>query len=94
MTVQAGDVMKYRYAVAVFFDKDSRDILKSGVLAHTGKALNLSGGTDGYPVNMEIGDNGLMGPVSSQPNQRQRGTVYVGAKGFDRRPADQSRGAG
>ncbi len=48
--------MKYRYGVAVFFDKESQDILKSGVLAHTGKALNLSGGKDGYPVKMEAGE--------------------------------------
>jgi len=51
MKVTAGTVLKYRFAFGAFADGK----VNNELLEHTIKALNMRGGTGGYPIEMKIG---------------------------------------
>ena len=50
--VKAGSVLKYAYLVGTFIDGETRD---AGRLEQVASALNLTGTTPGYPVDMKVG---------------------------------------
>lgn len=49
--VKAGTVFKYRFAVGVFTNTEQN----AKLLQHTVKAMNLAGGSDGYPLKVKTG---------------------------------------
>jgi len=56
--VKAGEVFKYRFATALFYDPKGKDVRSHNQLAHTAETLNMAGGQAGYPVKMEVGSLG------------------------------------
>ncbi len=66
--VKAGTVFKYRFAVGAFTDTKP----DAGLLQHTAQAMNLGGGSDGYPLKVEVGtlkDAGFFLTVKAKENE-------------------------